>query len=74
MKKSQEGKQNGKIIQQGYMVIRTKNQSDRSEEDRGKETGGTACDFLTVREQQTTRTTSGRFFISDFVCRCRSAA
>lgn len=56
------------------MVIRTKNQSDRSEEDRGKETGGTACDFLTVREQQTTRTTSGRFFISDFVCRCRSAA
>ena len=40
MKKSQEGKQNGKIIQQGYMVIITKNQSDRSEEDRGKETGG----------------------------------
>lgn len=61
MKKSQEGKQNGKIIQQGYMVITTKTNLThlkRTEERRQEEQHVT---FLTVREQQTTRTTSGRF-------------
>lgn len=50
MKKSQEAKEDGKIIPQGYMVIITKDQANHSGEDRGdrrkrlKVRGGTTCD------------------------------